>query len=81
MKSGQRDGLSKLLLCGSKRRLVQSRTNDGPADMPHADAVESLSKRFGTGVKIRTNGRGAGQISIKFKDNLEFERIRELLEK
>ena len=52
-----------------------------PADMPHADAVESLSKRFGTGVKIRTNGRGSGQISIKFKDNLEFERIRELLEK
>ena len=52
-----------------------------PADTPHADAVESLSKRFGTGVKIRTNGRGAGQISIKFKDNLEFERIRELLEK
>ena len=29
-----------------------------PADMPHADAIESLSKRFGTGVKIRTNGRG-----------------------
>ena len=52
-----------------------------PADMPHADAVVSLSKRFGTGVKIRTNGRGAGQISIKFKDGLEFERIRELLEK
>lgn len=52
-----------------------------PADMPHADVVASLSKRFGTGVKIRTNGRGAGQISIKFKDGLEFERIRELLEK
>ena len=52
-----------------------------PADMPHADAVASLSKRFGTGVKIRTNGRGAGQISIKFKDGLEFERIRELLER
>ena len=49
--------------------------------MPHADVVESLSKRFGTGVKIRTNGRGAGQISIKFKNNLEFERIRDLLEK
>ena len=49
--------------------------------MPHADAIESLSKRFGTGVKIRKNGRGAGQISIKFKENLEFERIRELLEK
>ena len=52
-----------------------------PADMPHADVVASLSKRFGTGVKIRTNGRGAGHISIKFKDGLEFERIRELLEK
>ena len=52
-----------------------------PADMPHADAVVSLSKRFGTGVKIRTNGRGAGHISIRFKDGLEFERIRELLEK
>ena len=81
MRSGLHDGSSRLLLCGNRRRLVQSRTKRRPADMPHADAVESLSKRFGTGVKIRTNGRGAGQISIKFKDNLEFERIRELLEK
>lgn len=51
-----------------------------PADSPHAEAIESLSKHFGTGVKIRTNNKGAGQISIAFKNEAEFDRIRQLLE-
>lgn len=51
-----------------------------PAEVPHADAVDSLSRRFKVGIKIRTNGKGAGQISIPFKDQQDFERIRQLLE-
>ena len=51
-----------------------------PADSLHAEAIESLSKHFGTGVKIRTNNKGAGQISIAFKNEAEFDRIRQLLE-
>lgn len=52
-----------------------------PPEIPHADAVDSLSRRFNVGIKIRTNGKGAGQISIPFKNQQDFERIRRLLEK
>lgn len=51
------------------------------ADMPYAEAIDRLSERFGTGVKIRTNSKGAGQISIAFKNAAEFKRIQQLLEK
>ena len=51
-----------------------------PAGSSHAEAIESLSKHFGTGVKIRTNNKGAGQISITFKNEAEFDGIRQLLE-
>ena len=51
-----------------------------PAGSPHAEVIESLSRHFGTGVKIRANNKGAGQISIAFKNEAEFDRIRQLLE-
>lgn len=51
-----------------------------PVEVPHAEAIESLKSRFKTGVKIRTNSKGAGQISIAFKSEEEFNRIRQLLE-
>ena len=48
---------------------------------PHADNLARLTKRFATNIKIRTNAKGAGNISIAFKNNQEFERISKLLEK
>lgn len=48
---------------------------------PHAETLDRLTKRFDTSIKIRTNAKGAGQISIAFKNNQEFERISKLLEK
>lgn len=48
---------------------------------PHADILARLTKRFDTNIKIRTNAKGAGRISIDFKNDQEFERISKLLEK
>jgi ParB family chromosome partitioning protein len=41
--------------------------------------VEALSTRFNTKVNIRTNAKGAGKIVIDFKNQEEFDRIKELL--
>lgn len=41
--------------------------------------VKHLSERFATPVKIRTNSKGAGSITIRFKDAADFERIEKLL--
>lgn len=46
----------------------------------HDTAATSLTKRFGTDVRIRSNTRGAGQIVINFKSQDEFERISKLLD-
>lgn len=42
-------------------------------------AIDALSSRFNTKVAIRTNTKGAGKIVIDFKNQQEFERIKELL--
>ena len=41
--------------------------------------ITRLTKRFSTPVKIRTNSKGAGVITIQFKDSDDFERIEKLL--
>ena len=48
-------------------------------DKPYGSQLETLKKHFKTDVAIRTNTKGAGCISIKFKDEKEFERIQRLL--
>ena len=53
--------------------------NVKPAETPHAEAVEKLTSRLSTKVKIRTNARGAGQITIPFKNSKDFERIQKLI--
>lgn len=58
-----------------------TKDTDKPLEAPYADAADSLAKRFHSGVKIKTNSRGAGQITIAFKNDLDFQRIRSLLEK
>lgn len=45
----------------------------------HEPEVQRLIKRFAAPVKIRTNSRGAGAITISFKDADDFARIEQLL--
>lgn len=41
--------------------------------------LESIQKRLKADVKIRTNSRGSGQITIKFRNQREFDRLQKLL--
>lgn len=45
----------------------------------HEAIVESLRNRFDTKVNIRTNAKGAGKIVIDFKNQQDFERIKNIL--
>lgn len=54
----------------SKAPIVESR---------HEAAVEALRSRLNTGVNIRLNSKGAGKLVIDFKNQEEFERIKDLL--
>ena len=44
-----------------------------------APAVTHLTKRLSAPVKVRTNSKGAGSITISFKDTEDFERLEKLL--
>jgi len=41
--------------------------------------LEHLRSRFGTGVNVRVNSKGAGKLTIDFKNQEEFDRIKALL--
>ena len=43
--------------------------------------TERLTKRFAAPVKIQTNSKGAGKITIGFKDGEDFARIQQLLDR
>jgi hypothetical protein len=43
--------------------------------------VKRLSKHFATNVTVKTGMKGDGRIIIKFKDEKEFRRIQQILEK
>lgn len=63
-------------LKASKQDLTEKKVTSTPAHKPEA---ERLTKRFAAPVKIRTNSKGAGSITIQFKDADEFKRIETLL--
>jgi len=48
-------------------------------EQPYQKQLEHLQKRFKAVVNIHTNFKGAGHITIKFKDEKEFERLQDLL--
>jgi ParB family chromosome partitioning protein len=48
---------------------------------PYEPDIKRLSKHFATDVKVKTSMKGDGQIIIKFKDEKEFRRIQDILEK
>lgn len=47
---------------------------------PYQKSLDKLMSKFKTDVKIHTNSKGAGSITIKFKDDKDFERIQNLLD-
>lgn len=51
-----------------------------PAESQHEAQIVSLRDRLKTDVDIRVNGKGAGRIIIKFKDQDEFNRLQKLLD-
>lgn len=48
-------------------------------ELPYQKQLKHLRDRFKADVHIHTNTKGAGHITIKFKDDKEFERLQELL--
>lgn len=59
----------------SKRTLNDSK----PSNEAYLATLESLKTRFATKVDIRSNTKGAGKIIIDFKNQAEFDRIKDLL--
>jgi len=48
-------------------------------EQPYKKQLESLKTHLKTEVSINTNSRGSGRITIKFKNEKEFERLQKLL--
>lgn len=48
-------------------------------ELPYQKQLKHLQERFKADVHIHTNTKGAGHITIKFKDEKEFERLQGLL--
>jgi len=76
----------------SARRIEQfaAQVKSGKVDLPkktqkdiaapsYADQLKTLEKRLGSSVAVRTNAKGAGRITIAFKDDKDFHRIHKLL--
>ena len=48
-------------------------------DSPYQKELDKITKKLDAGVKSRTNAKGGGAISIKFKNDEDFKRISKLL--
>jgi hypothetical protein len=58
--------------------------DDAPARLPDQEfeaRIATLKKKLNTDVAIRMNSKGAGRIVINFKDQAEFERLQQLLDR
>lgn len=65
-----------------KKTKSESETNVTPATVagPYEKEMTHFKKRFNTDVSVKTNTKGAGQIIIRFKNDNEFQRIKDLLD-
>ena len=61
---------------GAKKPIAKHATG---AVNAHETEVSHFAERFNAKVKIRTNAKGAGQLIIPFKNDQDFERIKNLL--
>ncbi len=48
-------------------------------EQPYGEQLKSIQKHLKTEVSIHTNSKGAGRITIRFKDEKDFERLRKIL--
>jgi ParB family chromosome partitioning protein len=48
-------------------------------EQPYRDQLKRIQRHLKTDVSIQTNAKGSGKITIKFKDQDEFERLQNLL--
>lgn len=79
--------LAKIIAEGlSVRRIEQlmsatkaTTTQEKPAQQPHQVVAEQWAARFQSNITVRTTAKGSGKIVIPFKDEADFERIRQLL--
>ncbi len=55
------------------------KSNVPKPENPHEAAIETLRSRLSTGINVRTNAKGAGKIVIDFKNQEDFDRIKNLL--
>jgi ParB family chromosome partitioning protein len=58
---------------------IENEQRQKVAATPYEDETKRLVKRFSTDVSVKTNAKGAGQIVIRFKSDLDFKRIKKLL--
>ncbi len=48
---------------------------------PYATDTERLAKKFATPIQVKTNAKGAGQITINFRSDSDFKRIQKMLDR
>jgi ParB-like chromosome segregation protein Spo0J len=48
-------------------------------EQPYKNQLQRFQDRLKTDVNIQTNSKGAGQITIRFKNEQELERIQEII--
>ena len=58
---------------------IESTRHKTIAHVPYEEDTAKLIKRFSTDVSVKTNAKGAGQIVIRFKSDLDFKRIQKLI--
>jgi hypothetical protein len=48
-------------------------------EQPYGEQLKRIQSRLKTDVSINTNSKGAGKITIRFKNEKEFDRLQSLL--
>ena len=62
-----------------KKSKKQTTVQKNTKPMQYVQVAENLTERFRSKIDIRTNAKGAGKIVIPFKNEADFDRIRQLL--
>lgn len=61
------------------KKTPTGQSNNSVSLQPYKPDTDRLAKRLATNVKIKTNAKGAGQITISFKSEADFLRINKML--